>query len=296
MSSPYDVWFTEDPAAFLARAGEHLAAEPVTGTVVATTARRLADHPDDGLPFCWFAVVTDASAAVVGIAMRTAPFAPYPTYVLAMPEQAAQALGHALAERGEEVGGVNGLRPAADVVAATVAARTGGVVRAGMHTRLFELGTLTEPKPVAGRLRAVRDDEAGLALSWIRQFFHDADEQAGRAPGTGHDADHFTLADVQRKLADDVLRFWVDEDDRPLHLTGWNPPAYGVVRIGPVFTPGEARGRGLASAAVAEVSAALRAAGNRVILFTDQANPTSNGIYQALGYEPVVDTIDLRLV
>jgi predicted GNAT family acetyltransferase len=147
---------------------------------------------------------------------------------------------------------------------------------------------------VAGALRPVRPEEAGLALEWIRQFFRDANEQAGRAADDGHDADHFSLRDIHRKLDEGVLRFWVDEEDRPLHLTGWNPPAYGVARVGPVFTPKEHRGRGLASAAVAEVSAELVADGHRVILFTDQANPTSNAIYRALGYEAVVDTIELR--
>ncbi len=88
---------------------------------------------------------------------------------------------------------------------------------------------------------------------------------------------------------------WVDDGDTPRHLTGANPPAYGVARIGPVYTPKEHRGRGYASAAVAEVSAQLRAEGNRVTLFTDQANPTSNRIYLALGFEPVVDMVELTI-
>jgi predicted GNAT family acetyltransferase len=33
----------------------------------------------------------------------------------------------------------------------------------------------------------------------------------------------------------------------------------------------------------------LRDSGARVCLFTDLANPTSNKIYGAIGYEPVVD-------
>jgi predicted GNAT family acetyltransferase len=80
-----------------------------------------------------------------------------------------------------------------------------------------------------------------------------------------------------------------------VHLTGANPPAYGVARIGPVFTPKEERGRGWASAAVAAVSALLRSRGHRVTLFTDLDNPTSNAIYLALGYQAVVDTAELRL-
>ena len=68
-----------------------------------------------------------------------------------------------------------------------------------------------------------------------------------------------------------------------------------MARIGPVYTPKEERGRGWASAAVAEVSSPLRSRGHRVTLFTDQDNPTSNAIYLALGYEAVVDTAELRL-
>jgi predicted GNAT family acetyltransferase len=60
-----------------------------------------------------------------------------------------------------------------------------------------------------------------------------------------------------------------------------------------VYTPKEHRGRGYASAAVAAVSRMLRDQGARVTLFTDQANPVSNAIYQRLGYRPVVDQANL---
>jgi predicted GNAT family acetyltransferase len=299
MSSGYDVWFTENAAEFLERAGERLSLDPVTGTVLTTIAQRHAAAAERGedprAPYAWFAVVTGRVGEIAGIAMRTAPFAPYPPYLLEMPDDAAVALADALLAKGEKVGGVNGLRPAADVFADRVAAATGATPEVAMHTRLFELGTLVDPQPVPGRLRAVRPEEADLALRWIRQFMVDADEQAGREPGSGHDGDHFTIEDVQRKLQEGVLWFWVDEDDRPVHLTGANPPAYGVSRVGPVFTPKEERGRGWASNAVAEVSRLLRDRGLRVTLFTDQANPTSNKIYMALGYEAVVDTVELRL-
>ncbi len=69
-----------------------------------------------------------------------------------------------------------------------------------------------------------------------------------------------------------------------MHLTGVNPPSYGVARVGPVYTPKSHRGRGYASAAVAEVSQRILDEGGRACLFTDQANPTSNKIYEALGY------------
>jgi predicted GNAT family acetyltransferase len=68
-----------------------------------------------------------------------------------------------------------------------------------------------------------------------------------------------------------------------------------VARIGPVFTPRERRGRGYASAAVAQVTRLVLDQGARACLFTDRANPTSNKIYAALGYRPVVDMVNVVL-
>ncbi len=298
MDAP-SVAFVDDPAEFLAAAGEWLARDPVTATVVATVAQREAaaiaqGRPLPDAPFHWYAVVRDPAGEIVGVAMRTAPFAPYPPYLLPMPDAAAAALAAALLARGEEVGGANGALPATQVLVEAIAQPSGAAVTTAMHTRLFELGELVEPRPTEGRLRPVRLAEAPLALEWTLRFFADADEQAGRPPGT-HAAEGFTVADAERKIGEGTFWFWVDDTDRPVHLTGANPPAYGVARIGPVYTPVELRGRGYASAAVAEVSRLLRDGGARVTLFTDQANPTSNGIYVALGYRPVVDTIELRV-
>ena len=88
---------------------------------------------------------------------------------------------------------------------------------------------------------------------------------------------------------------WEDETGAVVHLTSFSPPYFGVARVGPVYTPREQRGHGYASAAVAQVSQRLLDQGARVCLFTDQANPTSNRIYQALGYRAVVDMANLLI-
>src|SRR3954464_8363297 len=87
--------FYTDPGDFLAAAGDHLAADPVVGTVVTTLAHRLLSRQADGAvqPVRdWWLVVRDESGAVVGTGMRTAPFAPYPLFLLPMPDEAAVAL------------------------------------------------------------------------------------------------------------------------------------------------------------------------------------------------------------
>ena len=69
--------------------------------------------------------------------------------------------------------------------------------------------------------------------------------------------------------------------------TGWTPRG---VRINAVYTPPQSRRRGYASACVAALSQLLLGAGRQFcFLFTDLANPTSNRIYQQIGYRAVCD-------
>ncbi|MGH9000773.1 MAG: GNAT family N-acetyltransferase [Acidimicrobiia bacterium] len=69
----------------------------------------------------------------------------------------------------------------------------------------------------------------------------------------------------------------------------------GVVRIGPVYSPPHVRGRGYASNCVARLSQlTLEGGASTCMLYTDEANPTSNGIYQRIGYRPVAEARQYR--
>ncbi|MDG4782158.1 GNAT family N-acetyltransferase [Micromonospora sp. WMMD961] len=290
--------FCSDPGEFLAAADDYLRADPVGCTVVTTIAHRLSSQQAEGISQPdrnWWLVVVDDSGAVVGAGMRTAPYAPYPPFLLPMPDEAAVALAHALHERGEEVGAVNGALPAVGLFAAELTRLGGGRVEVTQHTRLHELGELTCPPPAPGHLVVATEDDLELVTQWFTAFMGDADEQAGRPRGTSaHEVPE--PVEMLRRLRAGRMWFWVDETGQPVHLTGANPPSFGVARVGPVYTPPSQRGRGWASNAVAEVSRRILAEGARVCLYTDQANPTSNKIYAALGYRSVVDMANLAIV
>lgn len=283
---------TDDPNAFLNAAAQHLAADPVGTTVVATVTRRMAaDARADGPPYRWWALARDDAGEVVGVAMRTAPFAPYPLYVLPMPDADARALARLLHERGEELGGVNGALPAARLLAEEYAGLSGGEVSVHEHLRLFELGELVPPAAPPGRLRSATRDDAELCLAWFTDFARAAAEQAGRTDP--HAMETFSMDDLLTRIDSGVIWLWEDETGEVVHLTGASPPANDVARVGPVYTPAALRGRGYASAAVAEVSRRYVEQGVRCCLFTDQANPVSNHVYEAIGYRPVVDMVSL---
>lgn len=298
--------FTRDAAAFLAQAGELLARDPLTSTVLATVAEaeaaRAAREPGTPVPehVRWFATWRAPGGAVAGAAMRTAPFGPRPAYVLPVPDAAARDLARSLHARAEHLTAVNGALPAALVVGEELARSSGGRAHVVERTRLHELGELVEPPAPPGRLRLADAGDAGdvaTCLEWYRAFEAEAAAQAGRTPT--HTGDHESEEVVAERLRGGRVWLWVLEDgtDRghPVHLSAASEPAYGVSRIGPVLTPREHRGRGYAGATVAAVARLRREQGARVTLFTDQANAVSNRLYARLGFRPVVDMVNVEV-
>jgi predicted GNAT family acetyltransferase len=62
-----------------------------------------------------------------------------------------------------------------------------------------------------------------------------------------------------------------------------------------VYTPPEWRGKGYASACVAALSQLCLDSGYQFcMLYTDLANPTSNSIYQKIGYQPIGESREYR--
>jgi hypothetical protein len=89
---------------------------------------------------------------------------------------------------------------------------------------------------------------------------------------------------------------FVWDDGRPVSMAAWAGRTGRGVRVNFVYTPPEYRRRGFASACVADLTQHLLAEGHAFCcLFTDLANPTSNSIYQKIGYRPVCDVSDFIL-
>ncbi len=61
-----------------------------------------------------------------------------------------------------------------------------------------------------------------------------------------------------------------------------------------MYTPPELRGHGYATSLVADLSALLLPRGRGCTLFTNLANPTSNAIYERIGYARVGTQLRLR--
>jgi GNAT superfamily N-acetyltransferase len=150
--------------------------------------------------------------------------------------------------------------------------------------RLFRLATLHSPEGVPGApvLGAAAHREV------LHRFVAAFEAEAGVL--TSDPAEW-----VDRVLAGEGRSWlWCDKEEI-VSLAHRRPVAHGSARIGPVYTPPQARGRGYAAAVTAHATRDILTDGAVPVLFTDLANPTSNAVYQRLGYRPVGDYAALIL-
>ena len=135
------------------------------------------------------------------------------------------------------------------------------VDRDGHAPEAARTGRPEVPADPPGRWRLATVADGDVVLDWYERFHAEADEQAGRPPDPN--PPHFAPGELEARIDDGLMSLWV-LDDLPVHLTAWNSPAHGVVRVGPVFTP-ESTGAGVCRSTVARVSAAALEAGHRAV-------------------------------
>lgn len=278
MTAP-DWHLTEDLDEFLTRAGEFLRSRPVPHTVPLTVTDALRSRGmhlyGEGAPV--FGVL-ERDGAVRAAFFRTPP---HRLTLTALSAEEADALAAQLADQGEQLPGVSAERDTAAAFARAWQRRTGADPAIHTRHRLYRLGELTipEPTPPGGPRVAVASDREQLKC-WHVEF--------GEAVGGGRLLDSDEWADA--RIAYGGVTLWEAPDGTPVSMAGVTEKAAGQVRVAPVYTPADLRGRGYAGAVTAEVSrAALAAGADEVVLFTDLANPTSNALYQRIGYRPVAD-------
>jgi predicted GNAT family acetyltransferase len=204
---------------------------------------------------------------------------PFPVALASVPAPAAVALAQALAARARTVSGVNADPGGAEAFARAWHELTGDTAELHMRSRLFQLGGLRWPDPrPPGQARVAGPADRSLLIAWSEAFHREA--QSGPED---------VVSVVDDRLSYRGLSLWEDAG-QPVSMAGVTRITAGQVRVGPVYTPPRLRGRGYAGALTCAASqAALDAGADRVLLFTDLANPTSNALYQRLGYQPLED-------
>jgi predicted GNAT family acetyltransferase len=277
----------DDAATFLADAGPFLLADEARHNLILGIAATVRDAPGHyGERHFW--IVRDGGE-VAGAALRTPPY----NLVVARPRspRALEELAHSVA--GEALPGVVGGDPEAYELAELCSRRSGRVTRTTMRQGVYALEHV-EPLPtVPGSARVATADDRDLVLRWWIAF---ADE-ALHEGGPGRDRAEQTV-DYRLSSPTAGIVLWEDAGE-PVATAGWGGPTPNGIRVGPVYTPPELRGRGYATALTAELSRQLLdgrlfEGGRRFcFLYTNLSNPTSNAIYERIGYRRIAESAEI---
>lgn len=266
----------DDAVRFLAEANS-LLVEEARHNLIYGLAGTIRDNPQV-YPDHSFWLVRNGEV-VIGAAMRTPPH----NLLIARPRTDAALT--ALADHiSEALPGVQGAVPEVDVFAEAWRERRHVQVRVVFEQGIYALSEVANVPRAAGSARAATDDDHSLIVAWYKAFTREA---LNNEPGDA-DVEHR----VRRRLESSIagFRLW-EHRGEPVALCGFSGPTPHGIRIGPVYTPVEYRGRGYATSLVADVSAELLVSGFAFcFLFTDLANATSNAIYQRIGYERVCES------
>jgi hypothetical protein len=180
--------------------------------------------------------------------------------------------------------GVSGFVPEVEQFAACWTAATGASTRVDMSMRVYTADTVVSPVAAPGRMRAATEADRALLTEWGHAFA--VETRLARSEG----ADEVVRSITGRIGTEPGIVLW-EVDGVPVALAGGTESSPGITRVGPVYTPPHRRRRGYATSLVAEWTVELlRRGARRCMLFTDLANPTSNSIYQAVGYRPAGDS------
>ena len=262
------------PATFLDRAGPFLERAEAENNLLLGIGASLArgEMTLSALPVV--ATVEDGDEVVLA-ALRTPP---HNLLLSTGTERALAVLCDALKADGTGLPGVTG---PADLAAVFAERWAGDACERVMTQHVYQCTEVVAPKDPGGAFRAARLQELDRLVAYVVAFNEEANN-----PGTEASARRMVKGLVEKAR----IFVWDADGDIVSIATARQPPPHGI-RVGYVYTPPVERRKGYASAITAKVTQRMFDEGYQMcFLYTDASNPTSNAIYQRVGYEPMGDS------
>lgn len=149
-----------------------------------------------------------------------------------------------------------------------------------MGSRILALRNVIAPRPAPGELRLATLDDFAIVLKYTHAFYLECIPK--ELPTEAK------LAQMMKeKIEQKTYWLWVINGEA-VAQAGTTRRTRNGISIAAVYTPPEYRGKGYASNMMAALSQRLLDEGRQFCaLYTDIANPTSNKIYESVGYQIV---------
>ncbi|HDR4906595.1 TPA: GNAT family N-acetyltransferase [Bacillus cereus] len=199
-----------------------------------------------------------------------------------MVEEAIVELAKKLVEVYPNVPGLIGNKKIVQRLAEEIAVLENKKTTVAMEQGIYELKQVKKKWNGDGVFREVNSDELTLIEQWIYQFCEDVN-----LPTTKEEAEQ-----TARTLLTNHRLFGLEVDGKLVSVAAKTRPTKNNITVNFVYTPTEARKKGYASNCVAALSQRMLDEGYKTTtLYTDLANPTSNKIYQEIGYEQIAESV-----
>ncbi|KEK22246.1 GNAT family N-acetyltransferase [Bacillus gaemokensis] len=151
-----------------------------------------------------------------------------------------------------------------------------------MNQGVYELKKVKRKWEDYGVFRQVKSVEQPLIEKWVYQFCEDV-----HLPTTEDEAKQ-----TANKLVIEKRLFGWEVDGRLVSIAAITRPTKTNITVNFVYTPKEERKKGHASNCVAALSQLMLDRGyDTTTLYTDLANPTSNKVYQEVGYQQIMESV-----
>jgi predicted GNAT family acetyltransferase len=278
--------FYDNAIDFWAVARDLYEAEPVKHTTVLSVIDAVTNAPQANAAPLVLLSLHDDAGSLRGATLRTPP---WPMALSGVHVDDVPLLVKELLQRHPELDCVMGPREVTEAFAEMWASVTDRDVRTVIDLRLYRLDELVVPQ-IEGRPRIATEADLDVAAEHWLAFSTESAGHRGTDRAGAEDA-------VRQQFALGSGTVLWEVDGVVVSSATAKVPNAGASRLGPVYTPPRHRRRGYAAAATAAAAQWARQAGaQEVLLYTDLANPTSNSVYQRIGFRPVADYVELAFV
>ncbi|MFW9865894.1 MAG: GNAT family N-acetyltransferase, partial [Candidatus Thorarchaeota archaeon] len=159
-----------------------------------------------------------------------------------------------------------------------------------MNERLYKLTHLAEETLGKHQFIKATDLYEDIILRWGKEFMLEA------LPERDSEINERSLENRKEDIKEGRIFLLID-NDKPVSMARKAGKTPNGITVNLVYTPPKLRRKGYATECVAKLSKLLLEEGNNYcFLFTDLSNPTSNSIYQKIGYRPVMDVDEYHFI
>lgn len=187
-----------------------------------------------------------------------------------------------------QIPGVTTEKTLAEYFAKEYTSRKGLTFKITMNQRIYELKEVNPDIKQFGVVRLLDEKDMYFFPYWA-EAFNAANTYGKTEMSIPQEAESYRYRLLTKKL------YVLEDNGVPVSMAGYTREMQTAIGVAFVYTPPYFRGKGYASSCVAQISQiALGKGFTKCVLYTDLLNPTSNSIYQKIGYVPICDSLMLE--